>query len=66
VICKPSSHGRVSPYEHVCRHTAGHVPGFIAAQLAGAIVATLFFRWFPVSMPHADAVVVPQELEHTQ
>ena len=37
-------------------------PGFIAAQLAGAIVATLFFRWLvPVSMPHADAVVVPRE-----
>lgn len=38
------------------------VPGFIAAQLAGAIVATLFFRWLvPVSMPHAAAVVVPRE-----
>lgn len=37
-------------------------PGFIVAQFAGAIVATLFFRWLvPVSMPHADAVVVPRE-----
>jgi glycerol uptake facilitator-like aquaporin len=37
-------------------------PGFIAAQLAGAVGATLFFRWLvPASMTNADAVVVPRE-----
>jgi glycerol uptake facilitator-like aquaporin len=37
-------------------------PGFIAAQLAGAAVATLFFRWLvPASMTDADDVVVPRE-----
>ena len=37
-------------------------PGFIAAQLAGTIVATLFSRWLvPVSMPHTDAVVILRE-----
>jgi glycerol uptake facilitator-like aquaporin len=37
-------------------------PGFIAAQLAGAAVATLFFRWLvPASMTDADGNVVPRE-----
>lgn len=37
-------------------------PGFIAAQLAGAAAATLFFGWLvPASMTDADAVVVPRE-----
>lgn len=36
------------------------VPGFIAAQLAGAAVATLLFRWLVPSLPNAAAsVVVP-------
>jgi len=37
-------------------------PGFIAAQLAGAVVATFFFQWLvPASMTGADDVVVPRE-----
>jgi glycerol uptake facilitator-like aquaporin len=36
------------------------VPGFIAAQLAGALVATLFFRWLVPTLPmQAKDVVVP-------
>jgi glycerol uptake facilitator-like aquaporin len=36
------------------------VPGFIAAQLAGALVATLFFRWLVPTLPmEAKEVVVP-------
>ena len=34
-------------------------PGFLAAQLAGAIVATLIFKWLaPASAEHAAEVVV--------
>jgi glycerol uptake facilitator-like aquaporin len=37
----------------------GDAPGFIAAQLAGAVAATLLFRWLVPSLPeNADAVVV--------
>jgi len=36
-------------------------PGFIAAQLAGALVASLLFRWLvPALIPEAKAVVVPR------
>ena len=38
------------------------VPGFIGAQLAGALVATLLFRWFvPTLSRQAKDVVVPGE-----
>ncbi len=38
------------------------VPGFIVAQLAGAAVATILFRWLVPSLPkHADEVVVPHK-----
>jgi glycerol uptake facilitator-like aquaporin len=38
----------------------GDVPGFIAAQLLGAAVATVLFRWLVPSLPvTADRVVVP-------
>src|SRR6185436_17512225 len=43
-------------------------PGFIAAQLTGALVATLLFRWLmPASTTDAKGVVVPrrQDLETT-
>ena len=32
------------------------VPGFIAAQLAGAIAATVLFRWLAPSVPRETAV----------
>jgi len=36
------------------------VPGFVAAQLAGAAAATLLFRWLIPSLPReAPAVLVP-------
>lgn len=36
------------------------VPLFVAAQLAGALAATLLFRWLVPNLPlHADAVLVP-------
>jgi glycerol uptake facilitator-like aquaporin len=36
------------------------VPGFIAAQFAGAMVATMLFRWLVPLTPHAvEQVVVP-------
>jgi glycerol uptake facilitator-like aquaporin len=36
------------------------VPGFIIAQLAGATVATLLFRWLVPALPHsAERVVMP-------
>ena len=36
------------------------VPGFIVAQLAGAAVATMLFRWLVPALPRAaDRVVVP-------
>ncbi len=38
------------------------VPGFIAAQLLGAMAATLLFRWLVPALPaDADALVVPHE-----
>jgi glycerol uptake facilitator-like aquaporin len=38
------------------------VPGFVAAQLAGAAGATLFFRWLaPRRRGTAEEVVVPHE-----
>jgi len=37
-------------------------PGFIVAQLAGAFVATVLFRWLVPSLPEdADSVVVPHK-----
>ena len=37
------------------------VPGFIVAQLAGAMVATLLFRWLVPALPEtAERVVVPR------
>ncbi len=37
-------------------------PGFILAQLAGAMAATLLFRWLvPLTRKDAEAVVMPQE-----
>jgi glycerol uptake facilitator-like aquaporin len=39
-------------------------PGFIAAQLAGAVVATILFRWLLPSLPRdAAAVVVSHPVE---
>ena len=41
------------------------VPGFIVAQLAGAAIATLLFRWLVPTLPaSADAVVVPHTERH--
>ena len=41
-------------------------PAFIVAQLAGAFVATVLFRWLVPSLPKsADAVVVPHERNPT-
>ncbi len=38
------------------------VPGFIVAQLLGAIAATLLFRWLvPITPKDAEAVVVPHD-----
>ena len=40
------------------------VPAFIAAQLAGALAATLLFRWLIPTLPKdADAVVIPHSNE---
>lgn len=40
------------------------VPGFIVAQLAGAIVATILFRWLaPATPQEAASVVVPHETD---
>lgn len=40
------------------------VPGFVVAQLLGASVATLLFRWLVPSLPEeAEEVVVPHEEE---
>lgn len=37
-------------------------PGFIVAQLAGAFIATVLFRWLVPSLPKdAESVVVPHE-----
>lgn len=39
-------------------------PGFIIAQLSGAIAATLLFRWLaPVTTEDAEAVIVPHDAE---
>jgi glycerol uptake facilitator-like aquaporin len=40
---------------------AGDAPGFIIAQLLGAAVATLIFRWLVPSLPRvAQDVVIPE------
>lgn len=40
-------------------------PGFIAAQLAGALIATFLFRWLLPSLPElAAGMIVPHEPEH--
>jgi glycerol uptake facilitator-like aquaporin len=42
------------------------VAGFVAAQAVGGTLATILFRWLVPSLPlHADAVVVPHEVEKT-
>jgi glycerol uptake facilitator-like aquaporin len=41
----------------------GDAPGFILAQLLGAAVATLLFRWLIPTLPKAaDAVITPHDL----
>ena len=35
------------------------VPGFVAAQMAGALAATLLFRWLVPSLPERATAVVP-------
>lgn len=43
------------------------VPGFILAQLAGAAVATILFRWLVPSLPRtAEAVIVPHHEPENQ
>jgi len=38
------------------------VPGFIVAQLLGAIAATLLFRWLvPITTQDAEAIIIPHE-----
>jgi glycerol uptake facilitator-like aquaporin len=37
------------------------VPGFIAAQLAGAVAATTLFRWLAPSLPKGAAAVAIHE-----
>lgn len=40
-------------------------PGFIIAQLAGAIAATLLFRWLTPELPRkADAVILPHDRDY--
>lgn len=40
------------------------VPGFVVAQLAGALSATLLFRWLVPALPEeADAVIMPHPQE---
>jgi hypothetical protein len=41
----------------------GDVPGFIAAQLAGAAAATILFRWLVPSLPDRAASVVVSHFE---
>jgi glycerol uptake facilitator-like aquaporin len=44
----------------------GDVPGFIVAQLAGAITATLLFRWLaPVTKHEAESVTLPPDGENS-
>ncbi len=41
------------------------VPGFIVAQITGAIAATLFFGWLvPIRTHEAEAVLLPHEVDH--
>ena len=43
------------------------VPGFVLAQLIGAVAATVLFRWLVPSLPEsADRVVVPQGDAHAE
>jgi glycerol uptake facilitator-like aquaporin len=43
------------------------VPGFVAAQLAGAIAATATFRWLQPALPaSAPSVVVPHDTDTTE
>ena len=43
------------------------VPGFIVAQLAGAVGATLLFRWLvPVTKKEAESVMLPHDAENTE
>jgi len=42
------------------------VPGFVAAQFAGAAAATVLFRWLVPALPaEAKDVVVPHEKERS-
>lgn len=42
-------------------------PGFIVAQFAGAIAATLLFRWIvPITTEDAETVVIPHEKEKSK
>jgi glycerol uptake facilitator-like aquaporin len=41
------------------------VPGFVGAQLAGALAATALFGWLvPIRKREAEAVLVPHEQQH--
>jgi glycerol uptake facilitator-like aquaporin len=42
------------------------VPGFVVAQLVGAAMATILFRWLIPAEPHtADSILVPHDVSRT-
>jgi len=44
-----------------------NAPGFIVAQLLGAIAATLLFRWLvPITTEDAETVVIPHEAKNNE
>jgi hypothetical protein len=44
------------------RHPLLDTPGFIAAQLAGALAATALFRWLLPAVPETSAdIIIPRE-----
>jgi glycerol uptake facilitator-like aquaporin len=45
---------------------AANVPGFVVAQIAGGIAATLFFRWLAPGLPAAAKNVVGREVERVR
>ena len=57
VVRQPGRHARAGRDRHVRRHPSGGRPGFIAAQLVGAVAATALFRWLVPSVPAALKVV---------
>lgn len=64
VIRQPRRHHRSDFLRHLCGYRHGAAPGFIAAQIVGALIGlALIVALYPDAASSADDVVIPHHTE---